>query len=362
MQAQIGRNKTFLVSLHYNEQKVKHGTAERIKAENFLKEHDVLTRAEIIERFRQRAVIDRYKDRGFHFSLNFGEREKLSNVKMIDVTSRYMADMGFEDQPYVVYRHYDAGHPHLHVIATAVRPRGNLLKLEREHYRESKMICQRIEKEYSLEPGVGNQLSQDHYAVSSAQSVVYGERGLTRAVSDVLNTVIDHYNYTSLDELNAVLGQYNVEANPGRQGSRLRETGGLLYHALDDNGHRIGVPLKASKFLLKPTLKNLEQRFDQNQAQRDILRDRVSTAIEWALAGQTPDWAGFAASLERDGISIVVAKDDDRVFFVDHTGKSSFEGKNLGEGYVLASLQKRCTPKDDLVDEITQAQQLRLHL
>ena len=154
-----------------------------------------------------------------------------------------------------------------------------------------------------------------------------GNEGLTRAVSDVLNTVVEHYNYTSLDELNAVLSQYNVVANPGKEGSRLRETGGLLYHALDSDGHRVGTPLKASSFLLKPTLKNLEQKFEQNQAQRETSREHLAAAIEWALAGRTPDWAGFKESLEKEGIAVVFDRDkggDDRVFFVDHSGRASF--------------------------------------
>ena len=198
-----------------------------------------------------------------------------------------------------------------------------------------------------------------------AQRVAYGERGLTRAVSDVLNTVVEHYNYTSLDELNAVLSQYNVVANPGKEGSRLRETGGLLYHALDGDGHRVGTPLKASSFLLKPTLKNLEQKFEQNQAQRETSREHLSAAIEWALAGRTPDWAGFKESLEKEGIAVVVDRDkagDDRVFFVDHTGRSSFEGKNLGEGYRLETLRSRCVPAEGVAEEQIQKQQLHLRL
>ena len=70
---------------------------------------------------------------------------------MIEIAGRYMADMGFDDQPYLMYRHHDAGHTHLHVVATAIRPTGSLIKLERHHYRESQAICRTLEREYSLE-------------------------------------------------------------------------------------------------------------------------------------------------------------------------------------------------------------------
>jgi len=220
-----------------------------------------------------------------------------------------------------------------------------------------------LEKEYGLERSSAVKPDRkEEFAVDHAQKVVYGEPGTQRAISDVLNTVFDHYNYTSLDEYNAILRQYTVTAYRGKEDSRLYQSGGLFYHTLGEDGKTVGNRIKASKFLLKPTLKNLSQKFEQNQAQRESPRERLSTAIEWALAGRTPDWATFTESLEKEGISMVLAKDDDRVFFVDHTGKSSFEGKNLGEGYVLEVLRQRCAPADTLTDELIQQQQLRLHL
>lgn len=367
MQADIGRKGNVLVSLDYNEQKVTQGKAEKIHAGNFLKSHDRLTKADIIERFRLRSSLnERLGDQGIHFSVNFGTQEKISNEKMAELTDRYMAAMGFEDHPYIVYRHHDAGHTHMHIVATAVRANGTLVSLHPGNYHDSHTICRTLEKEYSLEKTDPLKLQQkEDFAVDHAQRVVYGERGLTRAVSDVLNTVVEHYNYTSLDELNAVLSQYNVVANPGKEGSRLRETGGLLYHALDGDGHRIGMPLKASLFLLKPTMKNLEEKFVQNQSQREAPQERLSTAIEWALAGRTPDWAGFKESLEKEGITMVVDRNkagNDRVFFVDHTGRASFEGKNLGDGYRLEMLRSRCAPGEEVAEEQTQKQQLHLRL
>lgn len=365
MQATISRPVgNISVPIRYNEQKVARGKAERIRAENFLKDHDRLSVREITRRFRDLAsLMDHPHAHVRHISVNFGKEENLSNERISQLTERYMSGMGFEDQPYIVYRHYDSGHHHAHIVTTTARSDRIYISMGPKDYHYSKELCQALEKEFSLERYVAAKPSQQaEFAVERAPRVIYGETGLTHAVSDVLNTVVDHYNYTSLEELNAVLKQYNVEANSGTPGSRLRNTGGLLYHALDDNGDRIGVPLKASKFLLKPTLKNLGQRFERNETQREASRERLSTAIEWALAGRTPDWAAFTASLEKEGISIVLVRDEDRIFFVDHTGRSSFEGKNLGEGYVLEALRQRCAPAETLPDELIQQQQLRLHL
>lgn len=367
MQAKIEPTKNIRKSLNYNEQKVSEGKAEKINAENFLKDYDRLSKEEILDRFRQRTSFnERMHDDGVHFSLNFGKAEKIDNEKMVRLANRYMTGMGFENQPYVVYRHNDAGHTHLHIVATSVRSDGTRIDFHPRDYLQSCVLCKSLEKEFSLEKLVGVRPEEkERYAVDHAQRVQYGEPGLKHAISDVLNTVIDHYSYTSLDELNAILKEYNVVANSGREGSRLNQKGGLLYHALDSDGHRVGVPMKASLFLLKPTLNHLEQKFTQHQSQREVVRERLSTSIEWALAGRAPNWTEFKANLDREGISVVVDKDKDnidRVYFIDHVEKCAFEGSRLDERYNLEALQNRCTPGENLSDELLLKQNLNLHI
>jgi hypothetical protein len=367
MQAKISPVKSILKALRYNEQKVAQGKAERIHAENFLKDHDRLTKADILERFRQRSTFnERMKDNGIHISLNYGKNEQLGNEKLIRLIDRYAEAMNLGDQPYVAYKHNDAGHTHVHIVATSVKANGDRIDLHPRDYLNSVLLCKQLEKEFSLEKLIGATDEQkEEFSVDHAQKVIYGEPGLKRAISDVLNTVVDHYNYTSLNELNAILRQYNVTANPGEEGSRLNKVGGLLYQAIDSDGARIGVPIKASLFLLKPTLKNLEQRFTQNQTQRETHRERLSTAIEWALAGRTPTWERLREDLEKKGINIVInnGKDDiRRVFFVDHLEKYAFEGKNLGPGYTLEDLRTRCTPEERVTDEITLKNNQKLHV
>lgn len=338
-----------------------------IKAENFLKDHDQLVRKEITERFRQRTSLDeRYYENGYHFSLNFGKREMLSNERMAELAGRYMDGRGFKDEPYVAYRHYDAGHTHLHIVTVAVRADGSPIHIGRPQFHQAHSLCRALEREYSLErPTAAKPEQKEEFATDRAQRVIYGEPGLKRAISDVLNLAVVHYNYTSLDELNAILKQYNVAANPGKEGSRLHEGGGLLYHALDENGKMIGKPLKASGFLVKPTTKNLEEKFEQNRALRDTPRERLSTAIEWALAGHIPDWKEFEENLKKEGIAVIIDKSkagDERIFFVDHPGKSAFEGKNLGGEYRLEALRDRCRPTQEPTQDLALKQQLRLRL
>ncbi|HEY4109779.1 relaxase/mobilization nuclease domain-containing protein [Puia sp.] len=365
MFSKIKANKPVTISLRYNEQKVTAGKAERISAENFLSDADQLTKDAILDRFRQRSSLnERLHDHGAHITLNFGKKEDLPKTTLIDLAERYMTNMGFEDQPYVVYQHRDAGHDHIHIVASTVRADGSWIRLEPEDFRRSHTICRQLEQEFALEKSRKyTPADQFMFEVDHARRVVYGEPGLKNAISDVLNTVVDHYKYTSLDEFNAILKEYNVTANPGLENSRLHNFEGLLYHALDPDGNRIGAPIKASQFLLKPTLKHLEEKFEQNQTLRESARQSLETNILWAIAGQSTTWAGFTKSLQKEGIAIVSNKEEDgteQLFFVDHVRKVAFSDESLGPDFLPEALRNRCVQEEQLTQQ--QGHRLRLHL
>ena len=366
MLPKIKHHRNILVPLRYNERKVAEGKAVKIGAENFLRDYHRLSRADIVSRFRQRSSFnERLSDHGVHFSLNFGKTEQLDNPKMAQIADRYMSGMGFEEQPYVVYRHNDAGHTHLHIVASNVRADGAGIFIERDGMFRAHALSRELEKEFSLQHSErADRNDRQRFSVERAQRVVYGEPGLKRAISDVLNTVVRHYNYTSLDEYNAILKLYNVTANPGSEDSRLHRRGGLLYHALDADGNRIGVPIRASLFTLKPTLKNLEKDFRQNESRRHDLSERLHTAIGWAMSGPAPDWNAFTQSLENDGIAVVTLRKDgnDRIFFVDHAQRCAFSGVALGAAGDLQTIRNRCALEQTLTEEHNQSHQLNLGL
>jgi len=354
--------------LQYNEEKVKQGKAEIIGAANFLKDHDHLTLQDKINRFGQRTTLNEtVVMKSEHISLGFDATDVLSNEKMAVIGDRFMERISYADQPYVIYRHYDSGHPHLHIVTVNIDAEGEKIHIRPAALAEAHKICRELEVEFSLRPSAAAHLDQqDEFGVLHAQKVVYGETGLKRAVSDVLNAVVDHYQYTSMDEFNAILREYNVIANPGSENSRLQKFGGLYYHVLDENGERIGVPLKASEFLLKPTLPRLEERFLLNQTLRESSREHLHTVLDWSFAGQAPDWEGWRNGLERDGISVVISQSKadsaEHLYFIDHKTKSAFSGESLGDRYTLNAVRERCQPEERLMQDEIPSQRLKINL
>jgi relaxase-like protein len=368
MLARISRSTNIRSTLDYNERKLRQGKAECLLAENFIKDLDQLSAKDKLHRLLQRTTLnDRAEHNSLHIFLNFGTAETISNEKMQALAKHYMHGMGLDRQPYIVYRHYDSGHHHLHVVSTNIRADGSQINMDPKYLRGSLQLTREMEKQYGLLPNEKrSHAHKEKYEVRQAQRVELGQSGLQRSISDVLNTVVDHYKYTNLAELNAVLHLYNVRANRGDENSHLYKHRGLLYHAMDKDGHQAGKAIKASDFLLKPTLANLEKKFVLNEPLREDHIQRVQTSIDWALAGQVPDWQGFRLALEKEQIDVVVRKNESNrqpgIFFIDHQTQSVFTGEDLGMQYSLLSLREKCVPDQILDQEEELSQRLRLTL
>jgi len=369
MLARIIPVKSLINTLYYSEHKQEEGKAQLLLAENFIKRKDQLDHQDILDRFHQRTSLnERPEKKIFHIFITFDISEKLSDEKMTTLARRYMEGMAFDRQPWLLYRHDDAAHPHLHVISTNIRRDGSRIDIKIGDLRRSLQLTNRLEDEFSLVKNIRpRQERQEQYEVTAAQRVIYGQSGVKHAISDVLNTVVNHYNYKSIDELNAILHLYNVRADRGAETSRLYQNHGLVYQVLDENGKAIGKSINAGTFLCRPTLPNLEKRIEMNnKAQLPQQRERVTSAIEWSFAGTDQDWPGFKEAMEREGISVVLQKGDKEggpcVFFIDHREKSVFSGPDLDHKYSLRAIRDRCVPEKDQVAEETLQQLLRLQL
>jgi hypothetical protein len=83
--------------------------------------------------------------------------------------------------------------------------------------------------------------------------------------------------------------------------------------------------LKASEFLLKPTLTRLEEHFLLSQPLRE-------------------------------------ADSAEHLYFIDHRTKSAFSGESLGRSYTLDAIRERCQPEERLIEEEIPSQRLKINL
>lgn len=335
-------------TFYYNENKLKEGIAECIMAGNYPDDAANLSEQERLNMLLKLAALNTNVARNsVHISLNFDPSEKHSNSLLKEIAQSYMEKIGFGDQPYLVYQHHDAGHPHIHIVSVKIAYDGSRIETQNIGRNKSERARKEIENEFYLVKASSKKQEQSEHLKPAMVSANYGKVETKRAISNILSGVIDKYKFTSLPELNAVLNRYNVTADRGNEESRTFKKGGIHYRLLNANGERVGVPIKASDFHQKPTLKYLQNRFEINEQLRQTDKLRIKNAIDFTLYGKTKVTLDQLISiLERDGIDTVLRKNDTGLIFgityVDHRSKAVFNGSSLGKIYSAKAIQERC--------------------
>jgi len=332
----------------YNENKVKEGTAECIGEGNYPASAEGLNQAMKLNRLlHQNALNGNVKRNSVHISLNFHPSENYSTEKLLRIAGAYMEKIGFGEQPYLVYRHDDAGHPHIHLVSIKVRHDGSRIDMQNIGKNQSEKARKEIEKEFRLVPAQGRGMENIPFVKPAWTGMVfYGRAEYKKAISGVLNSVLFNYKYNSLSELNAVLGLYNIRADRGSEESRIFKTGGLVYRILDKDGKATGVPIKASDFAIKPTLAFLERRYALNSSEKVFEKNRIRSAVDGALLHRGMDLEKLVSLLRREGIDVVLRKSASGqlygITYVDHLAKCVLNGSALGKKYSAKGMLERC--------------------
>lgn len=348
MVAVIGEGESISNSFYYNEHKVNQGVATLIHAHNYPRETADLTEEMRLNMLVKLAALNKTtRVNSLHISLNFDPSEKFPKDKLIAIARDYMEGIGFGNQPYLIYQHFDAGHPHIHLVTTNIQATGKAINL----HLLGKLKSDPTRKAIEIAHGLIRAQDQPplNYELKSAYSakVIYGKSESRKAIAGVLNHVLKSYKYSSLSELNAVLGLYNILADRGTEESRIFKNDGLVYRILDEKGTPIGVPIKASSFYQKPTLKFLREQFIPNEKDKGKLKNKTKNAIQYVLKTPGPlKLFQFSDALKKQGIQTVFWTNKQGVIYgltyVDHTNKVVFNGSKLGPEFSAKAVLERC--------------------
>ncbi|WP_432221824.1 relaxase/mobilization nuclease domain-containing protein [Flavobacterium sp. TMP13] len=333
----------------YNENKISLGVAQCLGGGNCSLDLNASTAKNKLDFLQKQLQLNENVTRNsVHISLNFDRSENdISNEKLVAIANAYMSKIGFEKQPYILYRHEDAGHPHIHIVSIKVRSDGTRIDIHNIGRNQSEIARKSIEQQFGLVPAESHKKEQQlTEEILSTPKIIYGKGTTKSEIQKVLAVTIGTYKYTSIPELNAVLNQYNVQVDRGEENSHLFKNNGLLYRILDASGKPIGVPIKASLFYNKPTLSNLQQRFEKNKVDRTKYRSYVKNEIDKVLFKPIDSIFHFKNNLKNKGIHTALRTNASGIVYgityVDHRIKCVFNGSDLGKAYSAKAVLEHC--------------------
>lgn len=111
------------------------------------------------------------KNQTFHMSVNPSEDDRqLSERETVELIDRIMADLGYKDQPYRIYKHTDTDRIHYHVVSSRIDENGKKINDSYDWLR-LREILKRLAPEY----GFSVILSEEEAAKEAAEKKARGE-------------------------------------------------------------------------------------------------------------------------------------------------------------------------------------------
>ncbi|SJN48148.1 Putative conjugative transposon mobilization protein BF0132 [Sphingobacterium faecium PCAi_F2.5] len=334
MIAKIGRSANLYGALAYNQLKVENENGRILFANKMIETASGhYTVAQLAQSFAPYLIANRNTEKHtLHISLNPDPNDKVSDDKFREMAELYMKEMGYGEQPFVVFKHTDIDRSHIHIVSVCVDEQGKKISDKFEKIR-SMNVCRELEKKYSLIPATEKKRNQNDKVF---HPVNYQAGDVKSQIASVIRHLPNYYQYQSLGEYNALLSLFNIttEKIEGELQGKMQQ--GLLYIPLNEKGERVGHPFKASLFGKSAGLPALELHFAKCKiALKDTpTKQTLKSAITIALQ-TTSDEQAFKKQLREQGINVVVRRNDvGRIYgmtCIDHNSKTVWNGSNLSK-------------------------------
>lgn len=98
-----------------------------------------------------------------HISLSFSaqDKDKLTNQKMVQIALEYMRKMGYGNTQFLITRHHDTDHPHIHLLLNRIDHDGKRISDQNERIRSTK-ACKELTEKYGLYFAKGKENVKEH--------------------------------------------------------------------------------------------------------------------------------------------------------------------------------------------------------
>ena len=334
MIAKISATENLGGALGYNFKKVEKGEASILLAQGLYQNKEgTYTMAEVFTDMQ--ALISekhRTKKMVFHCSLNPHPDEKLSDETLMQIAREYMEALGYGNQPYIVFKHNDIAREHIHIVSLRVDGEGRKIN-DKFEKRRSKKITDALERKYSLIPS-SKVTDREMKEVSKIDTT---KGNIKEQVAETLLSVLKHYEFCSLGELNAILSAYNLTVEEIRTEFQGKKYNGLVYVLTDGKGNKVSTPINASDIGRGVGYTAVQNRMQKSKQAIKPLIPTIRNKVLQAMRTSPQTEKELQSRLEEQNLRVAIRKNESgRIYgitFIDDKAGIALNGSRLGKGY-----------------------------
>ncbi|MGQ8868558.1 conjugal transfer protein MobB [Myroides sp. TSA_177.3] len=364
MIAKIGKGSNLIGALSYNQLKVDKGQGSVLFTNNLPEPNDFSNYiAQLYNHFEPYLLLNNKTEKVVrHISLNTNPNDKLSDETLNEIAKQYMDTMGYENQPYIVYKHSDIEREHIHIVTVCTDLKGKKIDDKYDHLKSMK-ACREIENKFNLTSSI-SQTDEESKQIQFTL-VAYTKHNLKAQIASVIRYLPKYYKYDSLTSYNALLSLFNIRAERVEAIYNGQTKQGLVYFALNGKGEKVSNPFKASLFGKNVSNKELENHFKSSKENLKTLSSKTNLkqTIEIAL-NTTTSLQEFKEELLNQGINVVIFQNkNNRIYgvtFIDHNSKSVYKGSDLSKELSANTLSKKWSRTEEQFNLTTTAQNLEI--
>ena len=334
MIAKISSTENLGGALGYNFKKVEKGEANILLAAELYQDKDGRYTMEDVLADMEALIPKngRTKKTVFHCSLNPHPDKKLSDERLTQIAKEYMEALGYGNQPYIVFKHNDIAREHIHIVSLRIDGEGKKIN-DKFEKRRSKQITDTLERKYDLIPS--SKVADK--AVEETPKIDITRGNIKEQVASVVRTVLKHYRFCSLGELNAILSAHNLAVEEVKTEFRGKKYDGLVYVPTDDKGDKVGTPIHASDIGRGVGYTAVQNRIQKSKKNVKPLIPTVRNKVLQTMRTSPNTEKEFRQRLEEQGLRVVIRKNDNgRIYgitFIDDEQGVALNGSRLGKGY-----------------------------
>ena len=334
MIAKISATENLGGALGYNFKKVEKGEANILLAAELYQDKDGRYTMEDVLADMEALIPKncRTKKTVFHCSLNPHPDEKLSDETLTQIAKEYMETLGYGKQPYIVFKHNDITREHIHIVSLRIDGEGKKIN-DKFEKRRSKQITDALERKYSLIPS-SKVTDREMKKVSKIDTT---KGNIKEQVAEMLLSVLKHYEFCSLGELNAILSVYNLAVEEVKTEFRGKKYEGLVYVPTDDKGDKVSSPIHASDIGRGVGYTAVQNRMQKSKQAIKPLIPAIRNKVLQTMRTSPKTEEELQQRLEEQGLRVVIRKNEGgRIYgitFIDDKESVALNGSRLGKGY-----------------------------